>query len=1306
MNPLVNLILNRVFCKHSEFFNLMRPTVSIICFVLVSLQISHGQLTRVANSTLNLPADLPSGTYTTQDAFPGLSFLDPVAIVSPPGETDRLFIVEQTGRIAIIPDLTVPSKSIFLDIQSRVRSSGNEEGLLGLAFHPNYNAAGEPGYGHFFVYYLRTDNGTRYWRLSRFSVSSGNPNLADSNSEVPLITQQDQASNHNGGDLHFGDDGYLYLSVGDEGGANDTYDNGQHIDKDFFAAIFRIDVDSKLENLLPNSHAAVHAGSYRIPIDNPFIGATTFNGSAVSPNSIRTEIWAIGMRNPFRMSFDRPTGRLFVADVGQGAREEIDILSSTVFATNGGIPNYGWSYREGFDAFNNGPGGSTPPAAFQAIDPIHHYERSLGRSVTGGLVYRGAKYPELSGDYLFADYVSGRIWAMDKPGVAGQSVTQIATDSQIAGFGINPLSGEILLADDNSNRSQDDTIRKIVRTEQTGTQPPALLSQTGAFSNLSSLTPNPGIVPYDVNVPFWSDRSGKSRWFSIPDVNDDMTWAENDSWTFPEGQVWIKHFDLDLDPDNPGTNIRRVETRFLVKTTDDVYGITYKWNAAQTDADLVAENGTTEDFMVTQGGSQITQTWEFPSRADCRTCHNETAGFSLSFSTRQLNSDFTHGASTENQITALENAGYFDNTPPAPATLPEFFAADDDSATLESRARSYLAVNCAQCHQPGGVALGSWDARPEISLEASKILDGALVNNNGDPFNRVAVPGSVTHSMLVQRIDAVGSGSGLTPMPPISTGVKNQEALDLLAEWIESEKKVLFIRGGDRSGGFLEGTNDTERTEHLADINNTTTGSGNHGWGELAATLRGEGYLVEQITEGSETSSGPADGIHLDLENLNLAQYAAIVFGSNNAVYDTAAIDAIDDWVRNGGSALFISDANFGGDWADAPNSDQQFLDRFGLVMNQDLGTYAITRANGDFLSPNHSIFEGVDEFHGEGVSPVSLGSLPGDVTATVLAGAEGSVRRNLAPFGNQNQGSGTSANANDGALLTAYVGSGRVAGHFDRNTFFNQGGVGSDITRFDNRQYAINLFNWLCRDSLPAPPTGLSGTIRTIGTHVEISWTDNPDADSYRVYRNTIDVFSSASLLSSPAANAYADTTAEPNIDYFYWVVAVNEFGNSVPSASAMGARLVEPPQPDLLIGKTSSRLSGDGIYYTTSGQTVRAQKSRRLSIKAYSALQNDGGLIERIRLTGTRKNRFFKIDYRRIAPTGGNITGAVSSARYHSAEMIADDQESYRITVRPTSKLKRTSRRKKQIIRLRGLSTIDSLRRDQVRFDVISRR
>jgi hypothetical protein len=214
------------------------------------------------------------------------------------------------------------------------------------------------------------------------------------------------------------------------------------------------------------------------------------------------------------------------------------------------------------------------------------------------------------------------------------------------------------------------------------------------------------------------------------------------------------------------------------------------------------------------------------------------------------------------------------------------------------------------------------------------------------------------------------------------------------------------------------------------------------------------GFTLEERREEPVTNGVPTP---LPFNQMNLDQYAIIVLGSNNAAYSDEDVDAIEAYVRNGGGLLIISDANFGQDWPDAPTSDQPFLDRFGLVMNQDRGTYTITED--EYLSGTHPILDGVSAFDGEGVSPVTVADVPNGLRVQILANAEGLVRRNDTQTG---QGSSTEATADDAALLYGGVGTGRLAVHFDRNTFFNENGAGTDITRLDNRTFARNLFGWL----------------------------------------------------------------------------------------------------------------------------------------------------------------------------------------------------------------------------------------------------
>lgn len=303
----------------------------------------------------------------------------------------------------------------------------------------------------------------------------------------------------------------------------------------------------------------------------------------------------------------------------------------------------------------------------------------------------------------------------------------------------------------------------------------------------------------------------------------------------------------------------------------------------------------------------------------------------------------------------------------------------------------------------------------------------------------------------------------------------------LSAAAVAQPARVLFVRGGPGSGGFLSGGSDA----HLSDINDTSTGSGNTGFGELNALLTAEGFLVQQAIEGPAPNPTP-----LDLASLGLGDFDIVVFCSNNADYSAADAELIRQYVCGGGAALFISDANWGQTWSDAPDSDQSFLTPFDLIMNQDGGTYVVSRGAGDFViggqdMGGHPILAGpdgipnsaddVDDFDGEGVSPLTITQLLQGVEPLVLARAKGQVHRN----DNSGDGSGSSSAATDadGSLVVLGYGSGRVAGHFDRNTFFNDNGAGTSLHRYDNTQYAKNLFAWLRAADGPAFGAGCAGS-------------------------------------------------------------------------------------------------------------------------------------------------------------------------------------------------------------------------------------
>ena len=742
----------------------------------MAVQVPGANARPVETARLRLPENPGSFGYRFTDAFPSLTVTSPVVITAPRGESNRLFIVEQAGRVVVITNLARPTRTVFLDL-TRSTLSGGEQGLLGLAFHPDYARN-----GRFFVF--RTLNWTppggtsqRYDRLSRFQVRPDQPNAADPDSEVMLFQERDEASNHNGGDLHFGPDGYLYVALGDEGGANDQYSNGQRIDRDFFAGILRIDVDPVPGSRLPNPHLPLASSTnfvtanYAIPSDNPYVGATTFNGRAVNTNTLRTEFWAVGLRNPWRFSFDAAGGELWVADVGQDRWESI-------FVTRAGA-NHGWAFREGNAAGARAsatPAGFLTNPAFNHVPPVHVYGHgsgpTQGNSVTGGLVYRGRRLAQLHGAYVFADYVSGNVWALWRQTGAGPRVQRLTGQGGISAFGMDPRNGDLLAAAHSGNR----LLRLTYSTTFTGEPLPPTLADTGAFSDLATLAPAPGVVSYEINHPFWSDGAAKRRWFALSNTNRLLGFREHGAWEAPPGTVWVKHFDLELTNGVPAS-ARRLETRFLVRNANGVHGLTYRWDSP-TNATLVPEDGAVETITrYTAEGQPYAQVWEYPARAQCLACHTPAAGFTLSFNTAQWHRPLPGG---ESQVAALAAAGYFTNAPTERHRWRRFAAVEDGSASVEWRARSYLDVNCAPCHRPGGTGGGFFDARWETPLALSQLIRGPLNDNRGNLTNRVLVPGDATHSVALQRLQMRGPGQ----MPPLASNVADPAAADLLSRWL------------------------------------------------------------------------------------------------------------------------------------------------------------------------------------------------------------------------------------------------------------------------------------------------------------------------------------------------------------------------------------------------------------------------------------------------------------------------------------------------------------------------------------------
>jgi glucose/arabinose dehydrogenase len=345
-------------------------------------------------------------------------FANPLFVTAPPEDFNRLFVVEQGGRIWIVKNGARLSEP-FLDLSGKLGSSSGEQGLLGLAFHPDYAEN-----GFFYVNYInRNCSDACDSTVARYSVSAADPDRADSASEVVLFTVDQPFANHNGGMLAFGpNDGYLYLSFGDGGSGNDPFNNAQNLNTKL-GKILRIDVDSGVP--------------FAIPPDNPFAEA---KGASADP-----AIWAYGLRNPWRFSFDRATGDLWIGDVGQSTREEIDFQP----AASGGGENYGWRNREG-SVCRPGESQCTLPGA---VEPVYDYDKLLTQSVTGGYVYRGAALPEEQGNYFFGDYTSGEVWSFRHDGTTLSEFRDRSAEfraglfpAAIASFG-EDAAGELYVVD-------------------------------------------------------------------------------------------------------------------------------------------------------------------------------------------------------------------------------------------------------------------------------------------------------------------------------------------------------------------------------------------------------------------------------------------------------------------------------------------------------------------------------------------------------------------------------------------------------------------------------------------------------------------------------------------------------------------------------------------------------------------------------------------------------------------------------------------------------------------------------------------
>ena len=692
--------------------------------------------TRPDNQTCVAPARPNSDvSVSVTDPFPLLSFGQPTKMLLEPVASPRWFVLSKTGQVTTFDPGNPTSQSTFLDLSvpPGVIRTASEGGLLGMAFHPDYPNTPEV----FLSYTINYSNPAMRSVVSRFILD--NIISPGAGTVEQVILQVDQPfGNHNGGDIAFGPDGNLYIGLGDGGSGGDPNDNGQNTTT-LLGSMLRIDVTGP--------GVSYPSNPYDIPFDNPFAGGADCGPAGNAGNC--PEIYAWGLRNPWRWTFDPDTAELWLADVGQGAFEEVDVIE------RGG--NYGWRCREGAHDFN------TSGCSGSYIDPVAEYGRALGNSITGGFVYRGTAISDLIGKYVFADYGSGRIWALQPDGQGGYLLDEIAdTNFGPTSFGVDD-SGELYFTDINNGR-----LRMIgpAGGGPANTIEP-LLSDTGCTDPADVTQAYNGLLPYDINAPFWSDGAIKERFIGLPNGTAITRDADGD-WSFPNGTVIVKNFRL---------NGALIETRHLMRHPDGVWaGYTYEWNSQQTEATRV-EGGKT----VAIGG----QDWIYPSEGQCMQCHTSVADFALGPETAQVNKDFTYPSTqiTANQLETLDHILMFTSPLPGPASgLAALSDPTDGSASVEDRARAYLHTNCAQCHRPGGPTPADMDLRYDTALGATNACDVApLIDDLGIANARLIAPGDSARSVIINRVSRRDSSG----MPPTGSNEVDNDGVSLLTTWID-----------------------------------------------------------------------------------------------------------------------------------------------------------------------------------------------------------------------------------------------------------------------------------------------------------------------------------------------------------------------------------------------------------------------------------------------------------------------------------------------------------------------------------------
>jgi len=774
----------------------------------------------------------PPLPYRVERAHPKATISGPIAVAHQPGSDRLIYVTEEWPYQPSTVRRMRDDESVY---ESEVLIPADDTTVhYAITFHPKF---AENGYVYIGSNGHKSPDGRvpagdqRFTRITRYEIDREPPYAFHPESATVIIEWD--SNGHNGGDIAFGIDGMMFVGSGDGTSDSDADRKGQDLTS-LRSKILRIDPDH------PDEDVPGDGRHYSVPEDNPIFDADSL--IATVPGA-RPETWAYGMRQPWRLSFDRATGQLWVGNQGQDLWEQIYLIERGA--------NYGWSIMEGSHPFHRDQ--QAGPTPFSG--PVAEHPHAEARAMTGGLVYTGSALPELRGAYLYADFSTGRIWGIRHD---GRQVTwhELLADStlQITGFGTDS-KGEILICDHQVG-GKGGFYRLVPAPPATGDQPPfpRSLTASGLFADVAAHRMVDGIIPYEPASPLWSDGTHKARFFALPPAKDSagrivpakigVTNARG--WNFPDGTVLVKSFAIDEVEGDPSTR-RWIETRFMLKEQGEWAGYSYEWNDEQTDAVLVAAEGKDREFTIrtadlgahAEGAKQ--QQWHYPSRAECMVCHSRASNFVLGLCTVQLNRDYDYetvlgpGHATANQLRTLEQLGLLEvnwwgdayaslavrakaagmepeevsewlrrqlasadpdrRIPSKSALLSKPPAATnrlvnpyDPGQSLEARARSYLQSNCASCHVGAGggnalIELEYAHAFEMIGLERMNVVNVKPLHATFDlPDARLVAAGHPERSVLFARMSRRGPGQ----MPQLATAIVDERAVDVVREWIES----------------------------------------------------------------------------------------------------------------------------------------------------------------------------------------------------------------------------------------------------------------------------------------------------------------------------------------------------------------------------------------------------------------------------------------------------------------------------------------------------------------------------------------